>query len=90
MTYEVQGCGTVETGPRYKIVNEWGESAGFITDSFDSATEAALALNREYEVWEYVREEFEEIIIQGAYKFMDYSQDDIRVIIRQVADEGGY
>ena len=46
MTYEVKGCGSVELGPRWQIVNEWGETAGPPTDNYDSAIETAQELNR--------------------------------------------
>ena len=54
------------------------------------AQNAASATQIESDCMDYIREELEQIVMQGPHRFMDYDQNGIRDLIRQVADEGGY
>ena len=94
MIYTVEGSGTAET-PGWKVVDESG-STWERCHSYDEAIETAQRLHQESEVREWVLEELEQIVIQGSHQFevlggpSASAQNEMRDLIRQVVDEGGY
>ena len=69
-----------DTEPRF-----W---ARFFTEQ--EAQDAANEAQVEADCVDYIREELQQIVMQGPHHFEQYNQNEMRDLIRQVADEGGY
>ena len=91
MTYEVH-LADPENGIVMERKWEVTEDGRFCTrfHTEEEAREFADSMQVESECTDYIREEFAQIIMQVPHMFEQYSQNDIRDLIRQVADEGGY
>ena len=69
-----------DTEPRF-----W---ARFVTEQ--EAQDAASEAQVESDCMDYIREELEQVVMQGSHRFERYNQSDMRYLIRQVADDGGF
>jgi len=82
--------GSVEgQGLKWMVLDEddfaW---AGY--DTQEAAQEAADKFQADAEARDYILAELGEIVQQAPYKFPHLSQQDVRDLIQEVADEGGY
>lgn len=56
----------------------------------EEAENSAAYYQNESDAMDYIRDELEQIVMQGPHRFMDFSQSDFRDLVRRVADDGGY
>ena len=64
-----------------------------VWEQYDNQEEAQAATEYyqdESDCKDYIRDELEHIVEQGPYRFERFSQNEMRDLIEQVADDGGY